>query len=91
MIVQYYDTKTCFYNGATYTRVTKAAARRAFENGETVIFCPCNLRPFDPWHPETPVEKTAENNDFQKLVNAFEFYNCINTETGKYTAFYMEV
>ena len=30
-------------------------------------------------------------NDFNNLVNSFEYYNCINSETGKYSAFYIPV
>ena len=29
--------------------------------------------------------------DFEKLLNAYEFYNCTNSETGRYTAFYIPV
>ena len=29
--------------------------------------------------------------DFDKVVNAFEYYNCTNSETGYYAAFYAKV
>ena len=28
--------------------------------------------------------------DFEKVVNAFTFYNCINNETGKYASYYIK-
>jgi hypothetical protein len=70
-----------------YTRISKARARKMFNNGDPVYMCPVNLRPGRPWYPEICFYKTGEN--FEKSVFAFEFYNCINNETGKYTAFYI--
>ena len=84
-----------------YTRISKSAARAAYIAGKTVILCPCNLRPFGPWHPETNINRARHTeyitdeisvkNLFNNLVNSFEYYNCSNTETGKYTAFYIEM
>ena len=86
--------------GRTYKRISKQAARSAYKNGSTVIICPCNLRPFTPWHVECKVNRKDREqfvideigvvNDFSNLVNSFEFYNCQNSETGKYAAFYIE-
>ena len=28
--------------------------------------------------------------DFDKMVNNFTYYNCVNSETGRYPAFYVE-
>ena len=36
----------------TFKRINKKTARTAYKNGLTVIICPCNLRPFTPWHNE---------------------------------------
>lgn len=87
--------------GFNFKRVNKATARRAYINGLTVVFCPVNLRPFGAWSPETYHNKKSREaftldaagvrNDFNNLVNSFEFYNCPNSETGKYTAFYIPV
>lgn len=84
-----------------YTRISKRAARAAYIAGKTVILCPCNLRPFGPWHPEIDINRdmhpdeitTDENakNYFNKVVMRHEIYNCTDTETGKYTAFYIEM
>lgn len=83
-----------------FTRVSKATAKKAFMNGFTIAFCPSNLRPGTPWHPEYITnremrsdyiidDKGAEN-DFYNLLNSFEYYNCTSTETGRYTAFFVE-
>ena len=84
-----------------YKRINKTAARAAYAAGKTVILCACNLRPFGPWHPETNINRARHddyltdeisvNNMFNNLVNSFEYYNCSNNETGKYTAFYIEL
>lgn len=88
-------------NGFTFERIDRATARRAYINGLSVVACPVNLRPGRPYHPETVLNRknrehlTADEigvkNDFNNLINSFEFYNCPNTETGKYTAFYIPV
>ena len=80
------------YKGFHMQRIDKKTARKAYNNGLTVVLCPVNLRPGPPWSPEM---KANKNNmygcDFEPVVNSFEFYNCINSETGKYTAFYIPV
>lgn len=81
-------------NGFTFERVDKKQARKAYNNGLTVRFCPCNLRPGSPFRLDMDMNRAQENCagvDFKKLLNAFEFYNCTNTETGRYTAFYIPV
>lgn len=87
-------------NGKTWERITKKQARAAYVNGATVAICPVNFKPFTSWqYPYTTNRKTREQfiiddtgaqNDFNNVVASFEYYNCINAETGKYAAFYME-
>lgn len=87
--------------GFYFERISKKTARAAYINGLSVILCPVNLRPGEPYHPETVINRknreqfTADEigvkNDFNNYVNSFEFYNCPNSETGKYTAFYIPV
>lgn len=82
-----------FFNdkGVKFNRINKRTAEKAYNNGKTVIFCPVNVRPFTFWHLEIEISKNSQGNNgvaFKQVVNNFEFYNC-NSETGKYTAFYM--
>ena len=72
-----------------YTRITKRAAFTAYKNGCTVYFCPVNLAPGTMWKPEIPITNDSPRK-WEDIVNAFEYYNCINSETGKYTAFYIK-
>lgn len=91
---------TFSHNGIDFVRINKTQARNAYLAGKTVYIVPCNIRPFSTWRYEYPLNrKNRENfcideigvkNDFNSYVNSFEFYNCINSETGKFSAFYME-
>ena len=76
--------------GYTFQRIDKKSARRAYNNGLRVMLCPVNLRPGYPYHPKTSISGKAAAT-FEKAVNAFEFYNCTDNETGRYTAFYIPV
>ena len=87
-------------NGRAFERVSKATAKQAFIDGFIIALCPSNLRPGAPWHPEMITDRelrgdyiiddTGAENDFNNLLNSFEYYNCTNAETGKYTAFFIE-
>lgn len=89
------------HRGYTFKRIDKKTARTAYKNGLTVVICPCNLRPFTSWHNEQDINRRSREqfvideigviNDFNNLINSFEFYNCRNKETGRYTAFYIPV
>lgn len=81
-------------NGFIFERIDRKQARRAYNNGLTVIFCPCNLRPGSPFRLDMDMNKAQENcagASFNRLVNVFEMFNCRDRETGKYTAFYIPV
>lgn len=87
-----------------YKRITKANARRAFIAGKDIVVCPSNLRPFGFWNPqiewninresfqnELKATGTTPENLFNYTVNQFEYYNCTDTETGKYASFYIAI
>lgn len=88
-------------NGFTFERIDKTTAKKAYLNGLTIIICPVNLRPGEPYHPEQPINRRNREqfvideigaaNDFNNLIASFEYYNCRNNETGKYTAFYIPI
>ena len=84
----------CNNNGFFFERVSKRTARRVYNNGCTVIFCPVNLRPFSRWSPQIEFTKGTLYTDgctFDQIVCGFEYSNCVDNETGKYTAFYIPV
>jgi len=81
-------------NGFTFERIDKKAARTAYNNGLSVLWCPCNLNPSSPWGLAVNVNKNHAGNvgkTFETVLNAFLYYNCTNAETGKYAAFYIPV
>lgn len=85
----------------SFERIDKKTAKKAYLNGLTVIICPVNLRPGEPYHPERPINRKSREefiideigaiNDFNNIIASFEYYNCSNTETGKYAAFYIPI
>ena len=82
------------HNGQRFIRIDKKRAKRAYNNGLTVIFAPVNLHPFNNYFNLTmDINKNninCDNQPFETIVNAYEMYNCTN-ETGKYTAFYIPI
>ena len=72
---------------AHYTRISKAAARRLYEAGGDLYFCPVNLNPENPWG--LLYWPGNRETSFENHVNLFEVYNCTSSETGRYTAFYI--
>lgn len=78
--------------GKYWVRISKAQARKLFESGEKVCFCPCKMRPFGWAHAGIMMEKDFNlYSSFNRVLERFEFRNC-NPEMGKYTSFYkMEV
>lgn len=88
--------RTIEING--YRRISKPAARKAYQAGETVYIIPCKMRPDNMYMPamaisckpsqdKSTVEIPSCAATFDSRVNAFEYYNC-SPETGNYTAFY---
>lgn len=83
-------------NGFIFKRVNKATARACYNSGLTVHFCPVNLRPFNRYGfgLDMDMNKNDIGNDgstFDNVLMYFEAYNCRDSETGKYTAFYIPV
>jgi hypothetical protein len=74
-------------NNTQLIRVHKTTAKKMFNNGEKLVICPNNLRPGFPWFPDATIDNKEET-DFDKHINSFSYYNCINKETGYYIAYY---
>ena len=67
-------------------KITKALARKMYNNGEEIMIIPNKVRPngmLASWlrKPEN------EDGDFEKLCNAIFYYNC-SPETGMNLAYY---
>ena len=73
-------------------RISKAMARKLYEEGVDILFIPCNLRPDSPWGLGiwNSADIWGNTETFDSLVNSFEIYNCCNTETGNYCAYYVK-
>lgn len=74
-------------------RISKATARRMWENNQDFIIVPCKLRPtgFGAMFTRCDCyeEDWGDRRPFDTFINEFTFYNC-NRETGTYPAFYVE-
>lgn len=72
-----------------YKRISKAKARKLYDNGIDIMVVPCNLSPENPWGiGVTTNGHYWDHADFDKFVLEFTWYNCNDNETGKYPAFY---
>jgi hypothetical protein len=71
-----------------YKRINKRTAKKLYEIGQPVLFCPVKLIPGGMWGIGCIITK-REGRTFDQDLNEFEFYNC-NYEAGNYTAFYIE-
>lgn len=79
-------------DGKTYCRISKAAAREYYETGVEIYACPCKLRPGGPWHPEVYICREMAfpyAGTFDKVTAYVAGINCINSETGRYLAYYV--
>ena len=80
-------------NGVTYERINKRKAKRLYNDGKTVILCPVNIRPFGFCNFQGSFNRNNCGTDFlfenfEKLVDFYEHYNCNHCKTGYYAAFY---
>lgn len=78
----------------TITQVQKRTAKKLFEAGETIYLQSSNFHPFGVWSRCLDTNKDNINcigSTFEALVNEFEYYNCTDSETGKYTNFYKKL
>lgn len=70
-----------------YHRITKAKARKLWQK-QRIAMCPVNLRPGFPFAPHCEFLPDIES-DFDSMVKEFTHYNCTDSETGSYLAFYI--
>ena len=75
-----------------YKRIRKDVARKLFKEGKTIYLTPSNMVATDSglWIKPYPINNRAgQDQDFDDIVNNFEYYNC-NYELGYYTNFWIK-
>lgn len=80
-------------NGRNWARVTKRTAKKIFLKGRDIFFIPSKANPLSAWDLGliVPPKKDQEENIFDQICDAFEYYNCNTAELGKKASFYAEV
>lgn len=74
-----------------YTRINKTRARNLFNQGIDIMIVPCNVAcDFNNTWIRPYIINNKENAYFDNTINAFEYYNCNDSETGLYTAYYID-
>lgn len=71
-------------------QVQRRTAKRIFLEGEKILYlipCKCTATQWTPYFDVLP-EKGRTDDDFEKLVNEYEYYSC-NKEVGSHAAFYI--
>lgn len=74
----------------TIQQVQKRTARKLFNAGEKIYLQTSNMAPFNIWADCMEVQKDEDVQNFDTLVNSYEYYNCSN-QTGRYTHFYKKL
>jgi hypothetical protein len=75
-------------------RIDKRKARALFELGATVYLVPSNFVPFGAWAQALPIKKDNFeywSNNFDEISRNFQYYNCINAQTGYFPAYYINL
>lgn len=82
-----------------YVRISKARARKLYDEGKTIRICPVKCNPTNEYYPMSfdinkedkfELEPLEWELKFDCRVNRFEYYNCGYNELGKYSAFYIK-
>lgn len=85
-----------------FTRINRKQARNLYNAGFPVFLLPCKVRLENSWVNPCEVKKeeintissdgfntiVARNDQFETVINCYEYYNCQYNELGKYAAFY---
>lgn len=70
-----------------FKRINKTTARRLFDQGVKIALLPCKMHPANTW--QAPAVVSMASGSFDQVCNAYHYYNCNYTKTGKYIAFYV--
>lgn len=85
----------------TWQRVSKVAARKAWDAGKPVVFCPVKLHPFGGFRPSIQRQRDFADEEqrksygldvptFDQVSQDFAWYNC-TCETGYYPSYWIAV
>jgi hypothetical protein len=74
-------------------RINKRVARGLYNEGIAILVLPNKTNANNAWNigmeaNKAELEKKELDADFDRLINAYEHYNC-NAELGSYSAFYI--
>lgn len=72
------------------TRIDKRKARKMWQEGKEFLIVAHNLNPYLSGLLCRKEWQEQFGGDFDKMVNNFTYYNCVNSETGRYPAFWIE-
>lgn len=79
--------------GNSWTRITKAVARKAYNAGSPVVICPCNLHPFGGWNPSATIggrnEAPEYRTDFDWRCDRYSDQFPSDKECGRYLSYYI--
>lgn len=76
-----------------FIKVQKRTAKKLYNSGKTIYLVPCNVYPSETnmWIKPCDVNNAKEEMaDFDSIVNGFEYFNCNDRQTGRYTSFYIK-
>ena len=73
-----------------WERVNKTQARNAAKRGETVLMHPCNLSPYYGLGVFRTYYTYGTSENFDEWVETWGWFNCTNSETGYYPAYYLQ-
>lgn len=85
-----------------FRRISKADARKRYNNGEMIRLCPVKFRPdnmagfFGDIYKDSRLteqdgfQTVVSRKDFDDTVRMFEYYNCQDSRSGYYAAFYVK-
>lgn len=75
-----------------FRRISKADARKRYDNGEMIRLCPVKFRPDNMagFFGDIYKDSRLTEKDFDKTVRMFEYYNCQDSRSGYYAAFYVK-
>lgn len=73
-----------------FTRINKTKARNLFIQGVNIYIVPCKVVPdYNNFWIQPYRINYGTSDSFDKAINRFEYYNCGDSQTGLYAAYYI--